>query len=179
MIRRWLGALMFGLLCGLIAWLVTLALIPHALMSFAVSRVAQQAGAINAFAHAPLVTAASRAIVRPSPDLLYSSCPFDVSDAPLLIDATPVDAPYWSLSIFDSQTNAVFVRNNQAGLAPVKVAVLGPGQSAPAGYTAVNVKGARGLALVRILIDRRHPSAAIDAARRTARCRLANERGGA
>lgn len=173
MIRRWLGALMFGLLCGLIAWLVTLALIPHALMSFAVSRVAQQAGAINAFAHAPLVTAASRAIVRPSPDLLYSSCPFDVSDAPLLIDATPVDAPYWSLSIFDSQTNAVFVRNNQHGLAPFKVAVLGVGQAGSPGYQPVLVKGARGVALIRILIDRGAPITAIDAARRATRCRSA------
>lgn len=174
MIRRWLGATMFGLLCGLLAWQVTLALVPQVLMSLAVARVAQQAGAMNAFAHAPLVTAKARAIVRPSPDLLYSSCPYDVSSAPLLIDVTPVAAPYWSLSIFDAQTNAVFVRNNQAGFAPVKVAVLTGGQVAPAGYAPVVVKGARGVALIRILIDRRQPITAIDAARRTARCRLAH-----
>ena len=173
MIRRWLGAVMFGLLCGLIAWQVTLALVPQALMSLAVARVAQQAGAMNAFAHAPLVTAKARAIVRPSPDLLYSSCPYDVSDAPLLIDAMPVAAPYWSLSIFDAQTNAVFVANNQAGLAPLKVAVLGPGQPAPAGYTPVRVKGTRGVALIRILIDRNRPITAIDTARRATRCRSA------
>lgn len=173
MIRRWIGAAMFGLLCGLIAWQVVLAMIPQWLMALAVARIAGQAGAINAFAHAPLVTAKSRAIVRPSPDLLYSSCPFDISAAPLLIDATPVAAPYWSLSIFDAQTNAVFVRNDRAGPNPVRVAVIAPGQAAPAGYAPVRVKGARGIALIRILIDRSQPIAAIDAARRTARCRLA------
>ncbi len=173
MIRRWLGAAMFGLLCGLLAWQVTLANFPQVLMRLAVGRIASQGGAINAFVHAPLVTAKSRAIVRPSPDLLYSSCPYDVSSAPLLIDAVPVGAPYWSLSIFDAQTNAVFVRNNQAGLAPLKVAVLTAGQTAPAGYAPVQVKGARGVALIRILIDRGAPITVIDAARRATRCRLA------
>lgn len=173
MMRRWIGALMFGLLCGLLAWHVTLAYIPQVLMRLAVGRVAAQAGAMNAFAHAPLVTDKARAIVRPSPDLLYSSCPFDLSSAPLLIDAMPVDAPYWSLSIFDAQTNAVFVANNRAGAAPVKVAVVAAGQASPPGYRPVRVKGTSGVALIRILIDRSAPIAAIDAARRGARCRLA------
>jgi uncharacterized membrane protein len=173
MMRRWIGAVMFGLLCGLLAWQVTLANFPQVLMRLAVGRVASQGGAINAFVHAPLVTAKARAIVRPSPDLLYSSCPYDVSKAPLLIDAVPVNAPYWSLSIFDAQTNAVFVRNNQHGLAPFKVAVLGVGQAGSPGYQPVLVKGARGVALIRILIDRGAPITAIDAARRATRCRSA------
>lgn len=171
MIARWLGPLALGLFAALLGWHVTLANYPQALMRLAIARVGQ--GGVNRMTHAPLVTARARAIVRPSPDLLYSSCPYDVSSAPLLIDAVPVDAPYWSLSIFDAQTNAVFVRNNQGGLAPLKVAVIGPGQAAPAGYRSVPVKGARGVALIRILIDRGAPITAIDAARRATRCRLA------
>lgn len=173
MIRRWLGAIMFGVFAGLVAWQITLALIPSALMRLAIGRVSAQGSAINAMAHAPLVTAKARAIVRPSPDLLYSSCPFDIGAAPLLIDATPVTAPYWSLSIFDAQTNAVFVANNQRGVAPLRLAVVTGDQTAPAGYRAVRVSGTGGIALVRILIDRGAPIGAIDAARRTARCRLA------
>lgn len=173
MIRRWLGAVMLGLFAGLVAWQVTLALIPQALMRLAVARVSAQGSAINAMTHAPLVTAKARAIVRPSPDLLYSSCPFDLSGAPLLIDAAPVAAPYWSLSVFDARTNAVFVANNQHPAAPVRLAVLTGDQAAPAGYRVVRVGGTTGIALIRVLIDRGAPIAAIDAARRTARCRPA------
>lgn len=173
LIQRWVGAVALGAFCALLAWQVTLAMMPRALMAYAVDRVARQSGGINRFAHAPLVTAQARTIVRPSPDLLYSSCAFDVSRAPLLIDAVPVAAPYWSLSVFDAQTDAVFVANNQAGMAPLRLAVTGPGQRAPAGYRAVPVSSARGIALVRILIDRTRPIGAIDAARRKTRCRPA------
>lgn len=155
LIQRWVGAVALGAFCALLAWQVTLAMVPRALMAYAVDRVERQSGGINRFAHAPLVTAQARTIVRPSPDLLYSSCAFDVSRAPLLIDAVPVAAPYWSLSVFDAQTDAVFVANNQAG------------------YRAVPVSAARGIALVRILIDRTRPIGAIDAARRATRCRPA------
>lgn len=173
MIGRWVGAAMLGLLCGLFAWQFTLALTPGALMALAVNRISLQGSTINRFSFGPLVTAKSRAIVRPSPDLLYSSCPFDVSSAPLKIDVPPVEAPYWSLSVFDAQTNAVFVRNNQAAAGPIRVAVVRRGQAAPTGYARVEVKESRGIALVRILIDRTRPITAIDAQRRTARCALA------
>lgn len=170
MIARWIGAAALGLLCALFAWQLTLALTPSALMALAINRISAQGSAVNRFSFGPLVTAKSRAIVRPSPDLLYSSCPFDVSEAPLKIDVAPVDAPYWSLSVFDAQTNAVFVRNNQQAGAGVRVAVVRLGQRAPAGYAPVVVRESRGIALVRILIDRTRPIAAIDAQRRTARC---------
>lgn len=122
LIQRWVGAVALGAFCALLAWQVTLAMVPR---------------------------------------------------APLLIDAVPVAAPYWSLSVFDAQTDAVFVANNQAGMAPLRLAVTGPGQRAPAGYRAVPVSAARGIALVRILIDRTRPIGAIDAARRATRCRPA------
>ncbi|OYY89748.1 MAG: hypothetical protein B7Y45_10785 [Sphingomonas sp. 28-66-16] len=173
MIRRWLAPMMLGLFCGLLAWHATLAIVPRALMALAVNRVAR-AGGINHMTHAALITAKSRAIVRPSPDLLYSSCPFDVAAAPVLVDVAPIDAPYWSLSIFDSRTNVAFVRNNrEAGGKPVRVAIALAGQAVPPGYLPVRVDGRRGVALVRVLIDRTRPITAIDAARRAARCGVA------
>lgn len=174
MTRRWLPALMFGFLCGVLAWEVTLTLIPRALMAMAVRRVAS-AGGINRMTHGPLVTARSRAIVRPSPDLLYSSCPFDTAVGPVLIDVMPVAAPYWSLSVFDSVTNVSYTRNNiQSAGKPVRVALIRPGQVAPPGYTAVTPEGTRGVALIRVLIDRNAPIDDIDRARRQSRCRVAN-----
>lgn len=170
MIRRWLLPLIIGLVSAGIAWQVTLAMTPRALMSLAVARVAR-GGGYNHFFHAPIVTAASRAIVRPSPDLLYSSCPFDLADAPLLIDVAPIDAPYWSLSVFDRHTDTAFVGNNVAsGNRPLRIAVARLGQAVPPGYRIVTVDGNRGIALLRILIDREAPIDAIDRQRRATRC---------
>lgn len=174
MITRWLAPILLGLFCGLLAWHATLAAMPRALMALAVRRVAS-AGGINRMTHAPIVTAKSRAIVRPSPDLLYSSCPYDVGVGPVLIDVMPIDAPYWSLSVFDTLTNTAFVRNNtQRGGEPLRVALIRKGQVAPAGYRAVMPAGTRGVALVRVLIDRNAPIDAIDKARLQSRCRVAN-----
>lgn len=174
MITRWLAPILLGLFCGLLAWHATLAAMPRALMALAVRRVAS-AGGINRMTHAPIVTAKSRAIVRPSPDLLYSSCPYDVGVGPVLIDVMPIDAPYWSLSVFDTLTNTAFVRNNtQLGRKPLRVALIRKGQVAPAGYRAVMPAGTRGVALVRVLIDRSAPIDVIDKARRQSRCRVAN-----
>jgi len=170
MMRRWLGPMALGLFCALLAWQATLAITPRALMALAIRRVAGPAG-FNHMFHAPIVTAKARAIVRPSPDLLYSSCAFDVARAPVLVDVAPVAAPYWSLSVFDDQTNVVFVRNNiDTGGQPVRVAIARAGQKVPSGYRPVRVGGGRGIALLRILIDRNAPIGAIDRSRRAARC---------
>jgi uncharacterized membrane protein len=172
MIRQWIMPLLVGIVLAAIAWQITLIETPRALMALAVQRVGR-AGGMNHMSHAPLATAAARAIVRPSPDLAYSSCPFDLSKGPLLVEATPVTAPYWSLSIFDAKTNAVFVRNDRQGrMQPVRVVVARSGQAVPAGVEVLRVDGARGIALIRILIDNRVSFPSIDRARRSARCGL-------
>ena len=171
MIRRWIGPLVVALLLGAAAWHATLVAAPDMLMRLALQRVSK-AGGENRFSHAPLATAASRAIVRPSPDLAYSSCPFDLSKGPLLIDAVPVLAPYWSLSVFDTHTDVALVRNGAtAKYRPFRVAILAADQTAPAGYEAVHVHGTRGIALIRILVDDRARFAAIDKERRATTCR--------
>ncbi len=173
MLRRWAGPLILGVIIAAIAWHIALLAIPRGLMVVAERRIAGLGG-VNQMLHGPLVTAESRAIVRPSPDLLYSSCPYDVSAGPVLIDVMPVDAPYWSLSVFDHATNVAFVRNNvQTGGKPIHVALVHEGQSTPAGYQRVPIPGKRGVALIRILIDRTKSIEAIDAQRRQSRCRPA------
>lgn len=173
MLQRWALPLIIGALLAVGAWQVSLMAVPRGLMVVAVRRIAALGG-INEMLHGPLVTAQSRAIVRPSPDLLYSSCPFDLSGGPVLVDAEPVPAPYWSLSVFDAATNVAFVRNNiQSGGQPIKIAIARDGQPVPAGYQAVRVPGAGGVALIRILIDRSGPIDAIDKARRLSSCKPA------
>jgi uncharacterized membrane protein len=172
MIRRWGAPLLLGLVLAGLAYHVTLVQTPRLLMRFATHRIAGAAG-YNALYQAPLATSDSRAIVRPSPDLAYSSCPFDLSNGTVLIDVAPAPAPYWSLSVFDERTDVVFVRNNiQAGGKPIRVALIGKGGGhAPPGYEPVLVKGANGIALVRTLVDDRARFPQIDAARRPSRCR--------
>lgn len=169
--RHWLIAALLGLFAGLLAWHWTITSTPGFLMGQATKRVAA-AGAWNAMTFAPLATDQSRQIVRPSPDLAYASCAFDVSKGPVVVEALPVAAPYWSLSVFDDQTNVAFVRNNrQSSGQPIRIAIVKPGVAAPAGYEPVPVAGDRGIALIRILVADRAQFPALDQARRLSNCR--------
>lgn len=170
MIWRRLAPFVVGIVVAVIAYDLALSATPRLLMAAAFDRIS--AGGVNRFTFTPLATDTSRAIVRPSPDLAYASCPFDLADGALLIDVPPVPASYWSLSVFDAETNVAFVRNNvEAGGAPIRAAVARDGQAVPAGYARVSVAQPRGIALVRILVEDRAGFPAIDAARRQARCR--------
>ena len=170
--RRWLLPLLLGLVLAFVGYHIALAQFPRVLMDLATHRIAKGAG-YNVMFAAPLATDKARAIVRPSPDLAYSSCPFDLSKGPLLIDVAPVPALYWSLAVFDPRTDVAFVRNNvQAGGKPIRIALIGDsGGQAPAGYEPVRINGDSGIALVRILVDDRARFPQIDAARRASSCR--------
>ena len=85
MIRRWGLPLLTGLVVAVVAHHVTLVQTPRMLMALASRRISSVVG-YNRLFQAPLPTAAARAIVRPSPDLAYASCPFDLSKGPLLVD---------------------------------------------------------------------------------------------
>ncbi|MEH3099057.1 DUF1254 domain-containing protein [Sphingomonas adhaesiva] len=169
-LRSWMGPALLALVVALVACQATLRRTPDVLMAAAERRLAK-AGGVNAFAHTPLATSRSRAVVRPSPDLAYSACVFDLSKGPVTVDVAPVPARYWSLSVFDARTDVAFVRNNlEAQGQPIRVTLVTPGQAAPAGYEPVAVRGGHGVALIRILVDDRAQFPAIDAARRLSRC---------
>lgn len=169
--RKWIAPLILGLLLAGGAFYIGVLAMPRVLMAMAVTRVANGAGGMNQMAFPPLATETSRAVVRPSPDLAYSICPFDVSGKPVLVTAAPVDTPYWSLAIFDAETNTVFTRNNrQTKGRPVRVVVAREGQATPPGVTVVRVQESRGIALVRSLVVDRAQFAPLDRARRRSDC---------
>jgi uncharacterized membrane protein len=169
---RWIRWTLFTLvLAGIIHWLVV-AEAPSFIMWRAMAKVAQ--GRMNAIAHGERATEASRAIVKPSPDLLYSTCPFDVSRRPLkIVTGAPSDT-YWSVALYADNTDNFFVFNDaQAKGQPATIIVLGPGQSAPAdtaGTITVNSPSTRGLVLFRTLVNDENRAAEIDQARRAATC---------
>ena len=87
--RRWFLPLVFGLVLAFLGYNVAMVQFPRVLMGLATHRIAKGAGYNMMFA-APLATDKARAIVRPSPDLAYSTCPFDLSDGPVLVEVAPV-----------------------------------------------------------------------------------------
>ena len=152
--RTWLIRIGATLILAALFHVLTVMAFPTGVM-FALSLRSKDMGLrANTFYHAPGITAGMRTVVRPSPDLLYSVCPYDVSEAPLRITAE-VPHTYWSLSCFASNTDNFFVINDrQVTSNPVEIVLVGPGRSyRKAGNAWVVVAPtARGAVLIRMLI---------------------------
>ncbi|WP_332820240.1 DUF1254 domain-containing protein [Sphingopyxis sp.] len=167
--RNWLGPLAFGLLVAVATGYAAIAAIPYGLMNVAVDRLGQ--GGINRMAYGNLATPERQPVVRPSPDLAYSTCPYDLSAGPLAVDVTPVPGRYSSLSIFDAATDVIFVRNDvEAGGKPYRIVLARGGQAVPKGAEVVRTNYDRGIALIRLLLKDPAEIGALDAARRQSSC---------
>ncbi|MDE0879732.1 MAG: DUF1254 domain-containing protein [Sphingomonas bacterium] len=174
MTRRWIGPVIVALLVAMASYYLALVATPRVLMAGAMRRIGNDAQ-VNHMVQVPLANAESRTVVRPSPDLAYSACAFDLSAGPLRLDVPVIPAVYWSLSAFDARTNNAFVRNNrEAGNAPMSVVLALPGQPVPKGVETVRLDTAKGIALVRILVADRAEFPAIDAARHRSSCKTLN-----
>jgi len=92
------------ILVAVLSNLATVAALPYLINAYVIHRIADLAGGYNKALHAQRPDAHARAIVRPSPDLLYTACVFDVSEHPLRITA-PVQKSYVSISAFAADTN--------------------------------------------------------------------------
>jgi len=171
MMRKWLIPMLAGIMITAMAYQATLLATPYALMYAALQKIGDRTQP-NRFAFSPMSTADNQPIVRPSPDLSYSTCVFDVSNGPVLVDVAPVPGRYWSVSIFDARTDVAAVRSDRDTKGkPARLALMKKGQQAPQGYEPVVVKYDRGLALIRILLASPDEFPAIDAVRRKSTCR--------
>lgn len=170
MTRR-LTALAVVLIVAAGSYYAALAAAPFGLMRLAEAKMAKIAPT-NHFTHMPPVRAERQFVVRPSPDLLYSACPYDLSGGPLEITAVPIPGRYSSISVFDGRTDVAFVRNDEemAGRA-MRVVLALDGQQAPAGIETVRVHYATGIVLQRVLLADPAEAAQVDPIRRQARCR--------
>lgn len=167
--RHWLGPLVFGLVFAAATAWAAIGAIPYGLMTVAMDRLGQ--GGINTMSHGNLANPARQPVVRPSPDLAYSSCPYDLSAGPIAIDVAPVPERYSSLSIFDAATDVIFVRNDvEARGKPYRIIVARDGQAVPPGTEVVRTDHDRGIALIRLLLRDPAEIGALDAARRQSSC---------
>lgn len=170
MIRR-LAALAVVAVAAVGSYYATLAATPFTLMRLAESKMAATAPT-NRFTHSPPVRAERQFVVRPSPDLLYSTCPFDLRGGPLEITAVPVPGRYSSISVFDARTDVAFVRNDeQMAGQPMRVILALDGQGVPAGVETVRMRHPTGIVLQRVLLADPAEAAAVDPVRSQARCR--------
>jgi uncharacterized membrane protein len=162
---RWLAGVLLG---AVLVHFAALWALPRAIMARATSLLAR--GGANAWSHGPLATAESRTIVRPSPDLAYSSLAFDVSEHALELHV-PLSAPYTSLSGFASNTDNFFAVNDQTAEGDeIALVLVGPG--APrgdfGGLRVVEAPSDRGILLVRRVVTSPGAFAAVDEVRQRA-----------
>lgn len=143
-----------------LANLATVAALPRLINGVIVHRLVERSGGYNRAVAWPRADATSRTIVRPSPDMLYTSCAFDVSEHPLRVTA-PVQDSYVSISGFASNTDNFFAMNDgqiepgPGGAKQLDVIVARGGATGlPAGVRVVTAPSDTGLILFRSLITR-------------------------
>ncbi len=84
---------------------------PEMLLSFVINKLP---GEVNQDFHSPRITDESRRVVRPSPDLLYSLCPYDLAAGETLqISALAPTDTYISLALYDESTNNYYLLNRR------------------------------------------------------------------
>ncbi len=102
----------------------------------------------------------SREVVRPSPDLLYSLCAYDVSDSDILVKVGSAPG-YWSISFYHEATNNFDVRRYGGGSEALRIFTISKG---PMARQVVRSPSDRGLALIRRRVGNQEElDAAIDA----------------
>lgn len=165
----WIAA---TILVAMIVHLGSIYLLPRVVMMRALERL----GAANTMHVGKRPTSASHAIVRPSPDILYATCPYDLSKGPLRVTTPVIHTSYWSVSAFDSNTDNFFVKNDQqTPAASLELVVVERGQAWPKLDNAVErvilfSPSEKGLILIRTVIDDDKHIPAIEASLHQARC---------
>lgn len=129
----------------------------------------------NHAAFAPPVTAASRAVVMPSPDMLYSLCHIDASQGPVQVSADPRLATYWSIALYATSSDNFFTLNDrQTAARPVSLWLAANPRDAaraPTGSTVIVMPSTQSLLLMRVLTsDYATERTQLEPARQTLRC---------
>jgi uncharacterized membrane protein len=171
-VRRALPWIVAALAGAVVVHVLTIRLLPWAIMRYTMGILAHERGT-NAAVHPPRVDEASRAVVRPSPDLLYSACAFDLADGPVRVTADVARDTYWSVSMFAANTDNFFVvsdRQTTAGRVDLVLARPGTAVTLPAGAVRVDAPTMRGVVLERTLVidEARFPE--LDAVRKRFTC---------
>jgi len=168
--RNW-GWILATLVVAGIVHVASVMATPHIIMHVTMRGIGR--GGVNTMMFGKRPTSDSRGVVRPSPDLLYASCVYDLDAAGGLVRVHAQDMPdtYWSVSLFDADTNNFYVLNDrQAKNGTVDFVIAGEHADRVPPGAVVRAPTRKGLILFRVLIDDENHFAAIDKARRHAGC---------
>ncbi|WP_170003984.1 DUF1254 domain-containing protein [Pseudopontixanthobacter vadosimaris] len=162
---RWLGAAALFLVCVAAGHVLALRAAPEFIMSRAMAAMADRGVPLHGFVLLPRITPETQTVVRPSPDLAYSICRFDLAAAPggIRVRAGAYDGMS-SISVFDDQT--VNIATERVGAEPAEFILTGQdAASADPALPAIESGSERGLILIRRLAP---TAAAYDRVRRAA-----------
>jgi uncharacterized membrane protein len=153
--KGWVKALLATLALAVLIHAAVILTLPYVVMGVAMGMdTVGGAAPVNEEFHAPRVDASLRDSPKPSPDLLYTICNFDVSERPLRVTAELPEF-YWSFSLYARNADNVFVVNDrEVEGSNYEAYVVGPStqERPPDGANVISSPSDRGLALFRTLI---------------------------
>ncbi len=160
--RLWhFGALTFAI-SALTVHAAILFNLPSSIMTKARGLLEARGLILHEWSASPRMTPETQTFVRPSPDLAYAVCLFDVTGGPIEISAPAWDG-YASLSVFDRNTNAVFVTSLDAEIDEPRGVILASREAvfASDGDLPIVRLKEQGIAIIRRLApsDERHAAA--------------------
>lgn len=155
----------------------TMYALPRVVMARAMARM----GAVNTMHFGTPPNANSRAVVRPSPDMLYSVCPFDLSKGPLRLTAQVPHTTYWSVAGYDAATDNFFTRDDmQIGGNSIEIVALQRGMKLPLSngspiQAILFAPSERGVFMIRMLINNPQGLNALEAIQHQASCETVSQ----
>jgi uncharacterized membrane protein len=167
-----LVGLVTALALFMLSYRLTLYRVPIRLMEGAEQRLLSiRSTGPNTFHHGRAPTHKARQIVMPSPDLVYSSCVYDLAAGDLVISGSlPPEGHYWSLSLYAHNTDNYFVLNDRELPARSFSVTLSRKRR---GKAASIVSPTRtGIALIRMIQRRQDDLPIIQAAQQSIRCEV-------
>jgi uncharacterized membrane protein len=130
--KRNLQLVSLALVVALLSHFVTVWAAPYVLMDGAMKRISRGGEFINKWSHPPRTSTKSRTVVRPSPDLAYSACVYDLAAGPVRVTASAW-GDYMSVSVFARNSDNIFVINDRQAPAGVDLTIVRKGAPHPAG----------------------------------------------
>ncbi len=153
------------------AYNATIENLPLELMQKEWDQYAEAAGGANRWAFPPIATADNNPTVKMSPDVLYTILSYDVSEGPLRLSVPVSRDPFWSLTLFQANTDNVFgIDDREVEGDTYELIILGPNQSTPAVEiaTAVASPTETGIAIIRIVVPGPDKLQSLDSLRKAA-----------
>jgi len=173
--KKWISIAFIIFVLAILFHILVVRYFPRMLMIGAALRIKDTFGVEkNEILHNEPVNAESKKIVMPSPDLLYSGISFDVEKYPLVIEAPVPKNTYWSVSMYDYDTNNFFVIDDRdIPTDEIVVILIGPDAAVPHrdGAIVVRAPANQGIILFRMFISDRNKIAELEEYQKKITCR--------